>query len=53
MDAEVPFAILTGYMSPEKRAELMDLGVSEIISKPHKPGELLALIRKLLGVGKT
>jgi len=42
------FAIVTGFIEPEKRVALAEMGVAATISKPYKPADLLASIRQLL-----
>ncbi|MGE5315018.1 MAG: ATP-binding protein [Acidobacteriota bacterium] len=52
VDPAVPFIILTGYMPAEKRMELLERGLTEIISKPHKPEELLSCAHKYMHAQK-
>jgi PAS domain S-box-containing protein len=48
IDADVSFVVLTGFMGPDKRAELSDIGVTATISKPYKPADLLITVRDIL-----
>jgi PAS domain S-box-containing protein len=45
---EMPVVILTGFIEPERRGQLLELGVDEVILKPAKLGELLVRIRGIL-----
>lgn len=47
----VPFILLTGLIEPEKRSELMALGIHDVIEKPYKPADVLLKIREVLDSG--
>jgi DNA-binding response OmpR family regulator len=45
-----PVIVLTGTSDPAARKQILDFGVSTFIQKPHDPVELIALIKKILGL---
>ncbi len=44
----VPFLLLSGFIDPERKGRLSEAGVSEMIQKPYKLGDLLVRIRSIL-----
>jgi two-component system cell cycle sensor histidine kinase/response regulator CckA len=48
LNADVPFVLVSGYLSQEKREELMGVGMKEILVKPYKPDDLISLMRRVL-----
>jgi two-component system cell cycle sensor histidine kinase/response regulator CckA len=49
INPEVPFILLTGFIEPEKKTELLMGGIRHVIHKPYKPAEVLRKIREALG----
>jgi len=47
--AQLPLVVVSGYISQEKRAALLAIGVDRIVAKPYRLKELLGEIRTLLG----
>jgi CheY-like chemotaxis protein len=46
----VPVAALTAYASPEDRRKVLAAGFQRHIAKPFQPGDLVAVIARLVGV---
>jgi PAS domain S-box-containing protein len=46
LHSTVPFIVISGYLEPDMKASLTELGILDIIPKPFKPNELLSRIRK-------
>ncbi len=44
----VQFVLLTGYLEPQKREDLLHKGINSIMMKPYKPTEILKQIRLVL-----
>ncbi len=53
LNANVRFALLTGFMEPETKLRLTKSGVLAIIPKPYKLNELLTTVRELLTPAHT
>jgi PAS domain S-box-containing protein len=50
---EIPVLVLTGFIEPERKAHLLQLGVDDVILKPAKLGELLFKVREVLDRRRT
>jgi len=48
LDPTMPFILISGYLEPEKKAGLLQMGVTDIIAKPFKLSEFHTRIRKAL-----
>jgi len=48
IDAHVPFVLLTGFIDPEKKKMLIDLGMHTVMHKPYKLLDVLLKIREAL-----
>jgi len=46
--AEIPIVLLTGYYEDDLKRRALDLGATDLLSKPVQPDELLARIRSVL-----
>lgn len=46
--ARMPFVLMTGFVEVEKKGELLQLGVRDIVMKPFEPGDVVTRIRRLL-----
>jgi len=45
---KVKFLMVSGYLEPEKKKEVEELGVSAFAEKPYKPNDLLLKIRRAI-----
>jgi two-component system, cell cycle sensor histidine kinase and response regulator CckA len=48
INPRVRFVLLTGFIPPEKRSELLSQGINSVLQKPYKIGEVLLKIREAL-----
>jgi PAS domain S-box-containing protein len=48
MKPDVPFLLLTGFIEPHRKEELIKEGIRRVISKPFTPAELLSRMREIL-----
>jgi nitrogen-specific signal transduction histidine kinase len=48
VNPSVPIAVASGFVDPDRRKRLQDLGVEEVIMKPYRLGTMLTRIRTLL-----
>jgi two-component system cell cycle sensor histidine kinase/response regulator CckA len=48
INPNVPFILLTGLIEPEKKSELISLGIRDVVEKPYKPADVLLKIREVL-----
>jgi two-component system, cell cycle sensor histidine kinase and response regulator CckA len=48
MKPMVPFVLLSGFVSLEKREEFLAMGMRRILSKPYRSADILKLIREVL-----
>jgi CheY-like chemotaxis protein len=46
--ATIPIVVLTGYSIQDKQQEIRQAGCSDLITKPYRPKELLAVIARHL-----
>ena len=53
MGVKLKIIASSGLDHEERRSELAALGVTEILTKPFKPGQLLELVRRQLATGRT
>jgi signal transduction histidine kinase/DNA-binding response OmpR family regulator len=48
---EIPIIALTAHAFPEKRREVLEAGMNDLLAKPYKPEQLFAMIAKWCGAG--
>jgi two-component system, LuxR family, response regulator FixJ len=47
----LPVIIVTAHADPATRSRAAAVGALGLVEKPHRAGELLALVRRALGIG--
>ncbi|HTY39111.1 MAG TPA: PocR ligand-binding domain-containing protein [Bacteroidota bacterium] len=48
MGKDVPFILVSGFLEPDTRTSILSKGVTLIVQKPYKPGDILTIIRRIL-----
>jgi len=50
---DIPIIALTAHAFPEKRQEVIEAGMNDLLAKPYKPDQLYAMIARWFGVGEN